>query len=202
MIKIYGSPKSSAGRCYWLLQELGLPYEAQKVDMRAREHKGEKYLSLNPNGKVPCLADGDFVIWESMAINQYLAEKYESPLLGATPEERGLIAQWSYWAILELQRPFVDLLIQKVFVPEERRNLALIEKSEQAIPPLLDILNDHLESRKYIVTDDFTLADLNLASVVNIASSVGFNISSFTHVARWLRQCHDRPSFQKLEALE
>ena len=72
MLKIYGSKMTSAFRCHILAKEIGLEYEEISVDL---EHPGEDYLKLNPNGKVPCLVDGDFVLWESMAITAYLAAK-------------------------------------------------------------------------------------------------------------------------------
>src|SRR5687767_5881522 len=112
MIKIYGSPHSSGGRCYWTLEELGLSYERVKIDMRSKEHKSPSYLNLNPNGKVPVMVDDDFVLWESAAINSYLAEKHRPELLGRTLQERALVQQWTLWAMVDLQPPHVDLLIQ------------------------------------------------------------------------------------------
>lgn len=202
MIKIYGSPKSSAGRVFWMLEELNLPYEAVKINMREKEHKSETYLKLNPNGKVPCLTEGEFVIWESVAINNYLAEKYAPQLLGTTPETRGLAQQWSLWAMLELQKPIIDIFIQKVFVPEERRDLALIERSEKACPPLFKILDNTLSSRKYLAGEDFTVADLNMASVVAIAKPIQMDISAYKNINAWMDALSQRPSFKKYIKLE
>jgi glutathione S-transferase len=197
MIKIYGSPKSSAGRVYWMLEELGLTYEAVQLDMRAKEHKSEKFLKLNPNGKVPCLTDGDYAIWESMAINSYLADKYQSALLGKTPEARGLVQQWSYWSILELQKHLIEIFIQKVFVPDEKRDLGVIEKAKKAAEPLLAILDHHLVDKKFLVGDAFTLADLNVASVASITEAIQMDVSHFKHIQHWQSQCKDRPAYQK-----
>lgn len=202
MIKIYGSPKSSAGRVFWMLEELGIKYERMPVDMRAKEHKSEKFTKLNPNGKIPVLDDNGFVIWESMAINTYLAEKYQSPLAGKTPEARGHIQQWSYWSIIELQRHLIDVFIQKVFVPEERRDQSVIEKGLSASLPLFAILDKHLADKQFLVGDSFTLADLNVSSVAGIASAIQMDIGSFKNVQRWLGRCHDRPGFQKYSSIE
>lgn len=78
MIKIYGSPWSSARRVYWAMEECGATYERQPLDMRAKEHRSAAYLEINPCGKVPCIVEGDFVLWESMAINWY-RQKNTSP---------------------------------------------------------------------------------------------------------------------------
>lgn len=198
MIKIYGAPRTSAGRCYWMLEEAGVAYEQAPLDMRNKEHKSDTFLKINPNGKVPAMIDGNFVIYESMAINQYLAEKYKPELLGKTPEEQGLIAQWSFWAILEMQRPAVDWLIQEHFVPADKRDAALIEKCQKQLPHLMEILNNDLASKKFLVGNRFTLADLNVASVVNICMGLKMDISHWKNLANWMSSMKERPAFQKL----
>lgn len=197
MIQIYGSPRSSAGRCFLLLEELGLPYQHMPLDMSKKEHKSPDFLKLNPNGKVPCLVDDGFVIWESLAINSYLAEKHRPELLGKTPQEKGLIQQWSLWALLELQAPMVDILIQMFFVPEERRDQAHIAKSREKIGPALTILDKALAHKKYLVGERLTLADINMASVVNIAPSLQIPLEGHANVLSWYGAMKDRPAFQK-----
>lgn len=201
MIKIYGSPRSSAGRCYWMLEELGLSYQVMPLDMRNKEHKSESYLQINPNGKVPALIDGDFVIWESMAITNYLAKKYQSPLAAQTPEEDGLIMQWSLWSLVDLQTPAVDWLIQEIFMPPEKKNPHVIEEAQKKIPGFLSVLEKTLKNKNYLVSDRFTVADLNVASVVNILVALKYDLSSFPHIQRWMGLCSNRPAMQKLKQL-
>ncbi len=202
MIKIYGSPRSSAGRVFWMLEELALPYERVSINMREKEHKSESYTKINPNGKIPCLVDGTFTIWESAAINTYLADKYAPELLGNTPEIRGLVQQWNFWAMLELQKPIIDIFIQKVFVPEDRRDLGLIERSQIVCPPLFAILDKALSTRKYLASDSFTVADLNMASVVSLTSAIQMDISGYKNINGWLDAITQRPAFQKFSKLE
>ena len=170
--------------------------------MREKEHKGDAFLKLNPNGKIPCLTEGEFVIWESVAINNYLAEKHAPQLLGTTPEIRGTVQQWNLWAMLELQKPIIDIFIQKVFVPEERRDLALIERSLNSCPPLFKILDNALSSRKFLAGDTFTVADLNMASVVAIATPIQMDISAYKNINAWMDAVTQRPSFKKYIKLE
>lgn len=197
MIKIYGSPRSSAGRVYWMLEEAGVAYERVPLDMSKKEHKSAEYCKLNPNGKVPCLRDGEFTIWESMAINTYLAAKYKKDLMGTTPEEMGLVQQWSYWSILDLQKPAIDWFIQAVFVPEERRDAAVIEKAKAALPPLFQILDNALSKASFLAGNHFTIADLNVATVVNIVGPLGFSYEPYKNVQKWLSAVKDRPAYQK-----
>jgi len=183
-----------------MLEECGLQYETIPLDMSKKEHKSEEYLKINPNGKVPTLIDGHYVIWESAAINYYLAQKYKPELLGSTPEEKGHVEQWNIWSMVEFQPPMVDLLIQMVFVPEPRRDTAVIEKSKVRIPEKLALLDQALEGKEYITGSQFLLSDLNLASVAQIGLSLGFDYKSFPHLTKWLEKVKARPSFQKVAA--
>ncbi len=201
MVTIYGSPRSSAGRSYWALEEIGVSYQSQSIDMKAKEHKSPAFLKLNPNGKIPALVDGDLKLFESMAINFYLAEAYKKELLGNTPTEKGLVHQWSFWALSELQTPIIEIFIQKVFVPEDKRSQTVIDDNMKLLPPLFAILDQALEGKKYLVGTEFTLADLNTASVAMIVSAIGFDSKSYKNVSRWLEVLSERPAYQKYSAL-
>lgn len=197
MITLYGPARSSAGRCLWCLEEIGLPYENKNVDMRAREHKSEEFLTINPNGKVPAMIDGDVTMFESFAINFYLADKYKPEFLGKTTQERALSYQWSFWAISELQMPLIEILVQKMFVPDDKRDQNIIARAMEKLPGLFNVIDQALKSKKYLAGEEFTLADLNAASVVTIAPLVGFDISAYANVQNWLKAISDRKSFQK-----
>ncbi len=165
--------------------------------MRAKQHKSPEFLKLNPNGKVPVLTDGDFVIWESVAINHYLCEKYRPSLLGTGPENKGLVQQWSVWSMVDLQPPLIDCLIQLLFVPEERRDLTLIERSKKKAQPYLDVLDRAIGNKTYIVGEQFSVADINAASVANIALALGLPLGDKPNLMRWLTALKARPSFAK-----
>src|SRR5215467_8592128 len=107
MITIYGSARSRASRSIVALEELGLAY----VHVPLNPHESRAMLSdLNPNGRVPVIDDDGLIVWESMAINLYLADRYGSaPLWPATPRERAHAYQWSVWSQTEVDRPDVVL---------------------------------------------------------------------------------------------
>ena len=77
-IKIFGSPQSRAYRALWMAKELGIPYD--HVPMGPADTKKGDYASVNPNAKIPALQDGEVVLFESMAINLYLAQKFDKGL--------------------------------------------------------------------------------------------------------------------------
>lgn len=201
MITIYGSPATSAGRCFWCLEEAGVAYEAKTVDFRAGEHKSEAFLKVNPNGKVPALTDGDFTLWESVAINNYIADAYKPELLGNGVQARGLVSQWSIWSVAELQAPMIQAFIQLVFVPEERRSQQVIDQSFAKLPGLMDTLEAALEGKTYLVGDDFTLADLNTAFVVAISDAIRFDLSAYPNITAWRARLAQREGAKRYEAL-
>ncbi len=197
MIKIYGSPRTSAGRCFWCLEEVGAAYDKVDVDMRAGKHKEADYLAINPNGKIPALVDGDYSLWESMAINTYLAAEYKPELLGESSKDKGLVNQWTTWSIAELQPPVIDIFIQMVFVPEDKRDHGIIERAQTKLPEMLSILDGALKGRDALVGGNFSLADLNTASVVMICEAIRFDLKPYSEVNRWMDVIGQRPAFQK-----
>ena len=85
MLQLYGNPRSRAMRCLWMLEEMGEPYQLIEKSTRTDELQSAEYLRLNPNARIPTLVEGDVVIWESMAINLYLAQKFEGPMTASAP---------------------------------------------------------------------------------------------------------------------
>ncbi|MCX6781373.1 MAG: glutathione S-transferase family protein [Candidatus Magasanikbacteria bacterium] len=197
MIKIYGPKQSSASRCMWLLEEAGIEYENVNVDMGKGEHKSPEYMALNPNGKVPTLVDGDFVLWESVAIMNYLVEKYAPQFGGATVEERALVNQWSLWSVIHLYHPFSTLFLQKWRnTPDSEATIAAHEE----LPKWLGILNAALEGKEFLVAGRFTVADLTAASVVARAEFVGVDLTIYPALHAWLTAVMARPALVKLQA--
>ena len=104
-LHLYGVPWSRASNCIWMLEEIGVEYELHQI-----EPKSSELLALNPNGKVPVLVDDGLVMWESMAINLYLAERFKSSLGPIDLAEKALMLQWSFWAENEID----DFLIKSL----------------------------------------------------------------------------------------
>jgi glutathione S-transferase len=93
-----------------MLEEIGEPYQLIEKSTRADDLQTAEYRRLNPNARIPTLVDGEVVLWESMAINIYLAQKYQGPMQSGSPKMLGLAAQWSFWAMLELEELLLDLM--------------------------------------------------------------------------------------------
>lgn len=194
MYKIYGSKESgSAARCWWTAAEVGVELERIPIDFTKQEHKSEAYLKLNPNGKIPTLLDGEFVVWESMAINQYLAEKHKQELLGMGPQERAAVAQWSYWSLAHLQKALEPLYMQKWQgnLPPEQ-----VEVAQKESAKWLGILETHLNGREFMVGSAFTVADINASSVV--ASGAAYlDMTPYANVSRWMEAMTKREAYTR-----
>ena len=198
MLQLYGNTRSRAMRCLWMLEEMGKPYQLIEKSTRADDLQSTEYLRLNANARIPTLVDGDLVLWESMAINLYLAQKYEGPMHCARPEVLGLAAQWSFWAMLETEALLLDLLQHRAVLPEFARDASYAERDELLLKKPLGVLNDTLARRDYLLGDSFSVADLNVASILVWGKMARLNLSSHPEVARWFDTCLARPAYGRV----
>jgi len=197
MIIFYGSPMSSAGRTHWMLEEIGVPYDYRRISIRAGDHKKPEFLAVNPGGKIPCIQDGAVTLTESMAINFYLAEKYGKNLMPADVVDRAHVYEWSFWAISNVQPLFITILQHVMILPEAERSPQAADAARQQIGPYLDRLNAHLQGKQYVVGPDFTVADINVASVIGLGVMLSVDMASHSNVQAWLSRVQGRPAFTK-----
>ena len=198
MLQLYGNPRSRAMRCIWMLEELGEPYRLIEKSTRVDDLQTADYLRLNPNARIPALVDGDVVIWELMAINIYLAQKYQGPMHFADPTALGLAAQWSFWVMLEMEHLLLDLLQHRVLLLEFVRDPSCAERDELLLRKPLGILNDALAGRAFLTGDTFTVADLNVASIVVWGKMAKMDLSAHPDVTRWMDRCLARPAYGRV----
>jgi glutathione S-transferase len=199
VIKLYGGKANRGGRCIIALEECGLEYELHDINLDKGEHKKPDFLGLNPNAAVPVLVDGTTVLWESMAINLYLAEKYgKNGLWPARLEDRAHVYKWTLWGIAALEPQLVTVFLNRVLLPEAERNPATADAAAAKAVDLLKTLDHELEGKKFLVGDCFTVADLNVGHVVAWAGILAIDMSATPNVRRWLGALHQRPSVQKL----
>jgi glutathione S-transferase len=185
-------------RCLWMLEEIGRPYQLIEKSTRADDLQTADYLRLNPNARIPTLIDGDVVIWESMAINIYLSEKYEGPMHCRGPEVLGLAAQWSFWAMLELEQLLLDLLLHRAVLPEFSRDPSYAERDELLLQKPLGVLNAALAGREFLAGGGFTVADLNVASILVWGKMARLGLSNHPELKRWLDDCLARPAYRRV----
>ena len=186
-----------------VINELGLDVELIEVNFRNPEERNAMLLPLNPNNKVPVLVDGDFVLWESRAINAYLAgQKPESGLYPADLRQRAVIDQWSYWHAAHLgpatQRVSFERFVKPRFgmgEPDE----ASAEAGLKETMHFLKVLDAQLAGREW-VAGTLSLADFAIASTFLYRDHVGISLADLPNVAAWLARMEARPSFQAAAA--
>lgn len=199
MVKLYGSSMSRAGRSLWALEEAGVKFEQVIVG----ETRTPETLKVNPNGHVPTLDDNGTIIWESMAINLYVAEKYgKAPLWPSTVEGHGACYQWSLWGMTEVETPMIDIFQHRLMLPADRRDEKIALARIETLKTPFKVLDDHLQKSEYLLGRDFTIADLNVASVMSISRYLQLDLSATPAVQKWMQKCLERPANQRVSAMK
>ena len=194
--KLYGISGSRALRAIWGMEEVGIDYEHVPVTYGADSKAGD-YLSVNPNGRIPALIDGELQLFESMAINLYLTKRYGGALYPANAADEARAFQWSVWAISEIEPLQMQIVIQKLFTPEDRRNPKVIEGATKSLQRPLKVLDAALAGGGWLAGDTFTVADLNVASVMHLMKMIDFSYAEHANVQRWADACYARPALAR-----
>lgn len=194
-LKLYGIAQSRASRNLWLLEEMGLPYEQVKVGFENRKVVDPQVHAINPNRKLPTLDDDGTVLFESLAINLYLVEKYGGPLKWANAGEAGRCYQWSLWAATEIEPESQAWGHAQLVAPEPRDAKAIAAAVADMHEPL-SILDGALTGRPYLAAERFTVADLNVASV--LYRLLFFDgLHKYSQVKGWMERCWERPAAKR-----
>lgn len=194
MIKVYIHPLSTfSRRARIALLEKNIPAEVIEIDMAARKHREPDYLALNPYGRVPTLVDGDFVLYESTPILNYLEAKYpEPPLVPADAQGRALVDMHMKLCDLQMSRQTATIIFPKRFLPKERWDEKTIAQAKGEVEKQVSMLERTLNGHDYLVANRFTLADLCYIPFVEFFGLM--EITPPPGVAAWTARLLDRPS--------
>src|SRR5271170_1479565 len=200
-LRIYGIARTRAFRALWMAEELAVPYEHLPIEIGEVGARSPEFRSLNPNGRLPFIVDGDFALFESMAITLYLAKKYSTgQLYPSLLRDEALAWQWSFWAISEVDRGVNIWSLHAVRLPPAERNAALREEALKVIATPFKVLDAAVAQQPYLLGDAFTVADLNVAAVISRA--VDMDLSASLHLKAWLVRCLERPAARSALALK
>ena len=199
-LRIYGIARTRAFRAIWIAKELGIDYEHIPIEIGEAGAKKTEYLAVNPNGRLPAIDDDGFVLWESLAITLYLAKKHGTGrLYPATLEAEARTWQWSLWALNEVDRGVNIWSLHAVRLPPEDRNPDKLAEALKVLVAPLRVLDREFAERPYLLGDEFTVADLNVAAVISRA--IEMDMPETPNVARWLRRCLERSAAREARRL-
>ncbi len=205
-LKVYGTPQSRAMRTLWLCRELGLDFDHEPTHFTDPALRADTYLAINPNGRIPSIQDGNLSLWESMAINLYLAKKHGGALAPRNLEEEAVATQWSLWVMTEVEKPALDTMLRRMKFPAGSKEEAYFAtrfpkdeaaeaKNVEALDRPFGALERSLAGRDYLLGDRFTVADLNVAAVMAWARAARIDLAAYPRVRSWLDRCLSRPAF-------
>jgi glutathione S-transferase len=197
-LRIYGIARTRAFRVLWIAQELGLDYEHIPIEIGEAGARQADYLAINPNGRLPAIDDDGFTLWESLAITLYLAKKhgrfYPQTLAGEAKAW-----QWSLWSVQEVDRGVNIWSLHAVRLPPADRDPRRLAEALAVLAPPFKVLDRALADRPYLLGEDFTVADLNVAAVISRA--VDMDLSGKPRLREWLVRCLERPAARTARAL-
>ncbi len=200
-LRIYGVARTRAFRALWVAEELGIPYQHLPIEIGDAGARTPEFLALNPNGRLPVIVDDGFVLFESLAITLYLAKKYShAKLYPATLEAEARAWQWSFWAIAEVDRGVNIWSLHAVRLPPAERHAALREEALKVLAAPFKVLDAAVATQPYLIGDDFTVADLNVAAVISRA--LDMDLAAWPNLKAWLVRCLDRPAARVALALK
>jgi glutathione S-transferase len=199
MLTLYTTPLSANGRKVLAASHhLGLKPEVKLINVYRGEGRTPEYLSINPWGKIPTLVDGEFTLWESNAILQYLSEAYgDFKLWSRDPKQRADISRWLFWESSHWQPTLIPVLSafvgQKVLPQTATPAPIQVDWGEERFQALVRFLDAHLKGRKFICGDELSLADFSVAGMMMYVRPAGFPFDVYAHIGAW---------YERVERLE
>jgi glutathione S-transferase len=200
-LQIYGIARTRAFRPLWVAMELGLDFEHLPIEIGDAGARTPEFLKLNPNGRLPVIIDDGFALSESLAITLYLAKKHSyGKLYPATLQDEACTWQWTMWALSEVDRGVNIWSLHAVRLPPEERDAAKREEALKVVAKPFAILDAAVSQQPYLIGDEFTVADLNVAAVISRA--IEMDLSAVPNLKAWLTRCLERPGARKALALK
>jgi glutathione S-transferase len=201
-MKLYHNPLSpNVRRVRLTAAVLGIELEEKRLDFAKGEHKNPEYLALNPNGAVPTLVDGDFVLTESRAIMQYIASKKpESGLLPREEAARADVTRWQFWDAAHFSPHLASVAFEKLLkgmMGLGDPDAGKVQESLGSFRRFGAVLNKRLEGKQYIVGSALTLADLTIASSLMYAKQAEVPVSEFPNIQTWFSRISDLDGWKK-----
>ena len=198
MLKLHHAPNSRAGRIVWLLEELGLEYDINRMDFHPKDLKSDEHRGRHPLGRVPVLEDGDVMIFESGAIVEYVIARYTDGALKPAVDSPlfPYYLQWFHYCEGMVMPPVNTIVVQTLLLPPERQNKEALEQAQRLLTRAVAPVNENLADKEYLI-GDFSAADIMLGHSCFMANRLGSVPEDMTHLREYVERLQSRPAFQK-----
>ena len=200
----YGRMSGNSARVAFCLAEVGASYTPRLLDTKQGENRAPAYLAVNPMGKIPALVDGELVLWESNAINWYLAERFpRSRLVPETIEGRAEVHRWLFFQAAHVSPACIPVFraknsrVQAFWGPGDPRSA---ENAAKELSRFLPVIEQRLHGRDWLA-DGYTLADLAYAPHLFLVAEGGFDLSPYPRLRAWLARLLARPTWRTAQEL-
>ena len=197
MLKVHFAPNSRAGRIIWLLEELELPYEVNKMAFHPKDLKTEEHRKRHPLGRIPVLDDGDIRIYESGAIVEYIIERHKNG--GLKPDihsdEFPQYLQWFHYCEGMVMPPINTIVVQTILLPKERRDETVLKQAKNLLTKALIPVDENLENKKFLI-GDFSGADIMLGHACFMSNMMGCVTDNMVNLKEYVNLISERPSFK------
>lgn len=199
MLKIWGrNTSSNVQKAMWAVGEVGLEYQRFDVGGAFGKNREPAYLAMNPNGLVPTLQDGDFILWESNTIVRYLAREYGAGKLEPSdPQSRARASQWMDWQLSVVGPAIFAAFWGLIRTPEEKRDLAAIAASQAKTTEAMKILDAHLGRTAFVAGDQFSMGDIPVGVMAYRFRQLCPDRPEMPHLERWYAELQKRPAFKE-----
>ena len=203
MIELYVFPPSPrAFKVMAVATYLGIEPTLQVLDLIKGDQKSPEYAALNPNMRMPTLKDGDYVLWESNAIMQYLASKRpESGLLPSDEKGRLDVTRWQFWDLAHWDPTCAVFLfenvVKSVVLKSGEPDASAIAKATESFHRVARVLDGRLKGKKFVVGDRPTVADFSLGAPLNLAEMGRIPVEPYREIKRWYGTLRALPAWQK-----
>ncbi len=198
MLTLHFAPNSRASRIYWLLRELDLPFELNRMDFNPKDLKSDEHRARHPLGRVPVLDDDDVRIFESGAIVEYVLAKYGNGRLKPdvdSPEFPNYL-QWFHYCEGMVMPPINTIVVQTILLPADRRDETALGQAQRLLGKALGPVNDALEGREYLA-GEFSAADVMLGHSCIMSGRLGAVTDDMPHLKAYIERLQARPACQE-----
>jgi glutathione S-transferase len=201
IMKLYGFPYSpNTWKVRAVAAQIGVPLEFEFVDLPKGASHAPAYLALNPTGRAPVLVDGDFKLWESNAIMQYIASQKPHPLWPNDARARADIARWQSWQLAhwggEGCDPVIIERLVKAFLNMGPPDAAIVAKALESFNREASVLDAHLSKQAYLVGKEPTLADFSVAAPLFYAKEAELPLAAYPRIEDWFRRVSALPAWR------